>query len=227
MAADTAAAGADERVDHGPHDAPEADVTGRGVDRLREPRGRPVAPAVVRRAQVRSALEHLAGDSYLRLARIVAVLQPRPARIRRDAARLDRIRGCLGVIPVRRPLPHVADHVVEPVAVGRECARPATSVRSRPAQVLPRKLALPRVGHLALVAEELVAPRIRGAVQSAARGELPLRLRRQRLAFPAGERLGIAVRRRARPGAVRVRRASCPDHTAAASRRRVTHATSS
>ncbi len=42
----------------GPDDAPEAEVPGRGVDGLALTRGRPVAQAVTRRAQMRAALDH-------------------------------------------------------------------------------------------------------------------------------------------------------------------------
>src|SRR3546814_20639118 len=60
---------------------------------------------------------HLARDLDLRLAGIVAVLGAWPARVHRHAA------GLLLLVarhePVRRPLPGVADHVVEAVAVWR------------------------------------------------------------------------------------------------------------
>ena len=60
-----------DRVSHSPprpHDAAEADVAGRRVDRLELARGRPVAQAVVRRAQVRAALDHPARDVLARRA---------------------------------------------------------------------------------------------------------------------------------------------------------------
>ena len=50
---------------------PEPEVAGRGVDRLRHPGRRPVAAAVVRRAQVRAALHHPARDAG-RVARVDA-----------------------------------------------------------------------------------------------------------------------------------------------------------
>src|SRR5688500_17104301 len=82
------------------HDAAEPHVARRRVDRLGEARGGPVAAAVVRRAQVRAALEHLAGDSDLRLAWVVAALLARPARVGRDAARLLTRGGVSGPIPI-------------------------------------------------------------------------------------------------------------------------------
>src|SRR3954447_17027177 len=54
------------------NDAPEADVGGRRVDGLGMPRRRPIATAVVRRAQMRAALQYPARDPDLRLARVVA-----------------------------------------------------------------------------------------------------------------------------------------------------------
>src|SRR6188508_2393617 len=83
-------------------------------------RGRAVAAAVVRRAQMRAALDDLAGNPDLRLAGVVAVLLEPAARIFRDAAGLRRIRLVLLRIPVGGPLPDVADHVVHAVAVRRE-----------------------------------------------------------------------------------------------------------
>ena len=89
------------------HDAAKADVRRRGVDRLALARGGAEAQAVVRRAQVRAALDHAPGD----------VLAGEHAR---RAARVL-LRVAVGGGPVvRGPLPDVARHVVEPVAVGRE-----------------------------------------------------------------------------------------------------------
>src|SRR4029079_455252 len=60
-------------------------------------------------------------------------------------------------------------------------------------QVLVRKRALPGVGHLFAAGRELVAPGEFCVLKTAARGELPLRLRRQLLAGPLGVRLSIFV----------------------------------
>ncbi len=93
-------------------------MAGRGVDRLGVPRRRAIAAAIIRRAKMRSALNHLARDLDLGLARIVAVFRTRTARIDRHAARLLlRVRRGM---PIGDPFPGIADHVVEPVAVGRE-----------------------------------------------------------------------------------------------------------
>src|SRR5215218_9496219 len=96
-----------------PDDAAEADVARRRIHRLRMARGGAVAAAVARRAQVRAALDHLARDPDLRLARVVATGLAPTARVLRDAAGLRRVGFVPGCEPVRRPLPDVADHVVE------------------------------------------------------------------------------------------------------------------
>ena len=75
--------------------------------------GRPVAQAVVRRAQVRAALDHRRGIRARR------PMLPGAARVRGHAARVRRLVGVRREA-VGRPLPDVAGHVVEAVAVGRE-----------------------------------------------------------------------------------------------------------
>src|SRR5690606_996883 len=103
-----------------PHDAPEAEVTGGGVHGLRHAGSRAVPPAVVRRAQVGTALDHLAGDADVRRVRVVARVAFPAARVRARAAGTDSV--ALLLVPIARPLPDVAGHLVEPVAVGRERA---------------------------------------------------------------------------------------------------------
>src|SRR6187399_972787 len=68
------------------HDAPEPDVAGGGVDRLRHPRGGAVAQAIVRRAQVRSALHHPPRDANL-IARVDAAIAIAAARVVERTAR--------------------------------------------------------------------------------------------------------------------------------------------
>src|SRR5689334_20541960 len=92
------------------YDAAEADVARGRVDGLGVARCGPVAPAVVRRAEMRAALQHLARNADIGLAGVVALLRARPAGILRNAAGLRRIRRMLRRIPIGGPLPHVADH---------------------------------------------------------------------------------------------------------------------
>src|SRR5262245_38938719 len=106
----------------GSNDAAEADVAGRSVDRLGVARRRAVAPAVDRCAKVRAALDDLAGDFHLRLAGIVAGLFGAAARSFRNAAGVQRIRFVLLREPVGGPFPGVADHVLDAVAIRRECS---------------------------------------------------------------------------------------------------------
>src|ERR1700740_2882709 len=71
-----------------PDDAAEPDVAGRRVDRLCQPRRRTVAITIIVAAEMRSALQHFAGDSNVALVRIEAVTPVAAARIDRNATRL-------------------------------------------------------------------------------------------------------------------------------------------
>src|SRR5262245_3881613 len=73
-----------------PDDASESDMAHRGVDWLSVARGRPVAAAVVGGAQMRAALEDLAGDVDVALTGVVARAFRSAARVLRDAAGLGR-----------------------------------------------------------------------------------------------------------------------------------------
>src|SRR5216683_1726662 len=74
-------------------DAAEADMAGRGVDRLGMARRGPIAPAIVGRAEVRAAFQHFARDAHGKLARVVARFHRSTARILRHAAGLGRVGG--------------------------------------------------------------------------------------------------------------------------------------
>src|SRR5689334_9041440 len=93
-------------LEQAPHDAAEADVARRCVDRLGMPGGRPIPTTVVRRAEVRASLEHLPWNLVVGLCRIVAVALASPAWIVRSATRFASIHDVTRVVPVRRPLPH-------------------------------------------------------------------------------------------------------------------------
>src|SRR6476620_9204278 len=86
-------------------DATEPNVTGRCVDWLGMARRRPVAAAIIGRAQMRSALEHLARDLDVGRARVVALVFATAARVFRDTAGLRRIGLMLGRVPIGRPFP--------------------------------------------------------------------------------------------------------------------------
>src|SRR5262245_14443897 len=121
-------------------DAAEAHVTRRRVDSLRVPCRRPVAAAVVGRAKVRAALDHLAWNPDVGLARVIARTFGPAARILRDATRLRRVGLVLLRKPVGRPFPDIADHVVDAVAVGREGRDRRGTVEAVLAQVLAGKI---------------------------------------------------------------------------------------
>src|SRR5207248_2133614 len=124
-------------------------MAGRGVDRFGVARSWSIAAAVIRRAQMRAALQHLARDPDLRLAGVVARLLTPAARVLRDAAGFRGIGFMSGGPPVGCPLPDIADHVVEPVAAWRERADGRGALIAVGLQVLVRENALPGIRHLA------------------------------------------------------------------------------
>src|SRR5262245_39278898 len=126
---------------------------------------------------MRAAFQHLAWNPDPGLAGIEAVLCARPERVPRNTACLHRVSRMPVVIPVGGPLPDVANHVVESVAVRRVRADRRRSLESVAWRTLPGKFSLPDVRHVPILRQEFVAPRISGAVESSACGELPLGLR--------------------------------------------------
>src|SRR5262249_4516914 len=139
----------------------------------------PEAPAVRRVAQKRAAL--LAAQRRIGLPRVQAPLGP---------GRIDDhpLAGApavqIDLVPVAAPLPDVAGHVVQAVAVGRERLHRRGALVAVPGRVLPRELALPAVALRLLLREGLVAPGVGLAFQTAPGGELPFRLGRQSLPGP-------------------------------------------
>src|SRR5688572_4467425 len=107
------------RLRRAARDAAEPEVAGRRIHGLWPTRGGAIALAVVGRAEIRAALDHPTWDAELGRARIVTFVPITAPRVIRTAAR-----GARRVlsIPVARPLPDVADQVVEPKLVRRERA---------------------------------------------------------------------------------------------------------
>ena len=93
----------------GADDAAEPEVRHRGVDHLRLARRRPVAQAVVGRAEVRAALDHPARDALAGLTGVVALVGRGDARVRRDAA------GALDLVRVAREYQSVVHSQTFPV----------------------------------------------------------------------------------------------------------------
>src|ERR1700729_4181148 len=129
-------------------DTPESEVARRRIHRFRMARGRAVAAAVIRRAQMRAAFDDLAGDFDLRLAGVVALRLAAAARIFRNAACFRRVGLVLLRKPVGGPLPDIADHVVDAVAVGRKRGHRRGAVEAVAAKILVREIALPGIGHV-------------------------------------------------------------------------------
>jgi hypothetical protein len=117
-----------------------------------------------------------------RLPRVVAVGLARAARIFRDAARLWHIVVVLRRVPIGCSFPHIANHVVEAMAVWRKCFDRRGAPEAVLRKVLPGKLPLPCVGHVTAAGCELVS-----------RGEVPLGFRWRRLAAPFGIGPGISI----------------------------------
>src|SRR5215469_6776639 len=146
-----------------------------GIDHLRRTRCRTKTQAIIRRAQMRAAFEHLARDAEGGMPWIVTLLDGRSAFAYTAAAGdLTALTIVRGAIPIRGPLPDVAGHVEEAVPIRRKRTdrrRARVAVFER---VVVWKLAVPRVGHDLSARLHLVAPGVHRAVQTAARGEFPL-----------------------------------------------------
>ena len=169
-------------------------MAGGGVDGLREARRRTIAPAIVRRAEVRAALQHLARNPDLRLARVVALLL---RRRRADScgmqhALVSRRPGCAGGTS-RSSIPRRCRSCRTARSRSAGTRRPATCLRSRRARSSATGSRPARCSPCGDRRAELVAPGVRGAVEPAARGELPLGFGRQLLAGPSRIGFGVAV----------------------------------
>src|SRR6185503_3876514 len=172
----------------------ETDMTRGRIDRFWKSGGRTIAAAVVGRTEMRPAFQHLAWNSHVGLAWIVARVLAATTWIARDAAGLLRLFWMLGLIPVRRPFPDVADHVVEAVAVGIVGTDRRRALVAVARGIAPREFTLPRVGHVPIVGKEFVAPCVVHTIKSATRGKFPLGFGWQRFPFPLRKRLGIRER---------------------------------
>src|SRR5215472_804898 len=144
----------------------------RGVDGLRHARGGAIAPAIIGRAKMGPTLHDLARYVHARHLRIETILARAPTRVV-CAAAAGRDRPVTRLVPVRGPLPDIADHVVEAVAVGWKGPHRRRAMVAVTTEILPREFALPGVRHQLSVRLQIVAPGIFSAVEAAARGEFP------------------------------------------------------
>jgi hypothetical protein len=92
-------------------------MTRGGVDGLRHARRRPIALAIAWRTQEGAALHDFAGQAGTVHADFPALVLSTTTRIFHGAA--GTVNDSVVLIPVRRPLPYIAGHVVEAVAIGR------------------------------------------------------------------------------------------------------------
>src|SRR4029434_10415202 len=127
-------------------------------------RCRTVAPAVVRRAEMGPAFHDFARDLDVRHVGIVALISFSTSRVEARAAGLRNLFVLL--IPIRRPFPYVAGHLVEPVAVGRKTLHRCRSLEPILFKILPGKFTLPGIRHLFAVRSECIAPNELGTIQS-------------------------------------------------------------
>src|SRR6266478_7034080 len=158
----------------------------RGVDRLGMTRGRTIAATVVGSAEMRAALKHLAWNPDFRITRVVARGLVPAARILWNAARLRRIGFMLLRIPIGRPFPDIADHVVQAVAVGWKRGDGRRAFEAVGRKILKREITLPGVRHMLAARKLLVTPGEIRAIKPTARGKFPFGLGRQFLAGPFG-----------------------------------------
>ena len=141
------------------------------------------------------ASERAAAVHALLLRRLTRVeRRVRALRVTRDAACGGELRVVVGPIPVAGPLPDVAGHVVEAVAVGRELRHRPDAAVAILARVFVREVHPGECWPSRGPWRELVAPRVELAAQPASRRELPLRFRRQPLARPRRIRHRVVVR---------------------------------
>ena len=181
-------------------DTAKPDVAHRGVDRFWMARGGPIAPAVIRRAQVGAAFQNFPGYLELCLARVVALIL--------GAARADSLE--CSTPSLRRPGAWARTSRWSTPIRCRSCrrgrsrspgmCRPATCARTHRASVFSRGNSPCQVLAICLPPGANSSPQANSAPsEPAARGKLPLGFGRQLLAGPLGIGFAHPCRRRARP----------------------------
>src|SRR5262245_5991849 len=138
------------------NDAAKAQMAGRGIDGLGHARCRTVAPAIIRRAQVRPAFHYFARDFDAGHVGIIALVPLSTSRIEVGAARLRNLLVLL--IPICSPLPNVAGHLIEPVTVGWKTSHRGSPLESVFFEILPGEFALPGVGHVLAIRCKRIPP---------------------------------------------------------------------
>src|SRR6266404_1292084 len=82
------------------------------------------------------------------------------------------------------PLPHVADHVIYPIAICEKSLDRRGALVSIDLEVLPGESALPGVSHCPTLRSKLFTPRVSRAFQATAGSKFPFGFGRQRLSRP-------------------------------------------
>src|SRR5262245_39264629 len=105
---------------------------------------------------MRAALHDFARDLDRRHVGIVAFVSVAAFGVEACATRLGALLVLL--VPICGPLPHVAGHVVEPVAIGRETSYRRSPLKTILLQILPGEFALPGVRHVLAVRCKRISP---------------------------------------------------------------------
>src|SRR5271165_5136044 len=103
----------------------------------------------------------------------------RALRVSRDVAGLGKLFEIIGAIPVAAPLPDVASHVVEAVAIRRESAHGRNAGEAILAGIFDWEYSLVGVRHELSARLEFIPPREVLAAQPPTRSKLPLGFGRQ------------------------------------------------
>ena len=140
--------------------------------------GGAVTATVIRRAQMRAAFDDLARYLGRRLAWVVTSFRRAAARVFRDAAWLWRIGLVLGRPPISGPLPDVADHVVNAVAVRRKRRHRRGTIEPVLAAIFVREISLPGIRHMSPAGREFFTPGELGAIKTTPGGIFPFGLGR-------------------------------------------------
>src|SRR5262245_53066505 len=174
-----------------PANASKTEMACGSVDRLAHSRGGPVTLAIVRGAEIGTAFHDFPRNTHSLKPRIMALVTLAAFGIEGCAARPHR--AAMRLIPVRRPLPDVSDHVVEPVSIGRKRTNRRSALVAVRGKILDREFALPCVRHDPAARLQLITPGKVRRFKSASRGELPFSLRRNVLLRPGAIRLDIRI----------------------------------
>ena len=96
------------------------------------------------------------GILRFRLTRVVARPSILATRILLDTADFQSIGLVLLGTPIAGPFPDIADHIVQAVAVGRECGDARNAFEAISREILVRKITLPGVRHMPTAGELFV-----------------------------------------------------------------------